>query len=102
MTTPQDWSPGPDGGYNINPRLYRVPDLLDERAFIAYMWTTYGVNVEFKDASAGPPSGFFENEGQEDQKAEFEKAGLYTGPVDVAEAKEAQASDKEDEELDEI
>lgn len=38
---------GSPGGYQINPGLYRVPDLLTEEQFVEYMRTTYGVKVSF-------------------------------------------------------
>lgn len=37
------------GGYQINPGLYRVPDLLTEEQFVRYMKSTYNRDVEFTD-----------------------------------------------------
>lgn len=40
---------GSPGGYQINPGLYRIPDLLTEEQFKDYMWNTYGRKVDFVD-----------------------------------------------------
>lgn len=37
------------GGYQINPGLYRVPDLLTEEQFVDYMYNTYRRKIEFID-----------------------------------------------------
>lgn len=39
----------PLGGYVVyeEPKLYRVPDLLDEEGFIEYMRSTYSVEIMF-------------------------------------------------------
>ncbi len=40
---------GAPGGYHVTPGLYRVPDLLTEEQFVAYMKSTYNRTVEFTD-----------------------------------------------------
>jgi hypothetical protein len=47
---------GSPGGYQINPGMYRVPDLLTEEQFKEYMVNTYGVEVEFKHRGDKPPN----------------------------------------------
>lgn len=49
---------GSPGGYQVNPGLYRVPDLLTEEQFKEYMYQTYGVVVSFDhgDQEAPDPS----------------------------------------------
>jgi hypothetical protein len=47
---------GSPGGYQVNPGLYRVPDLLTEQQFVDYMLNTYGRKVEFTDGETISPA----------------------------------------------
>lgn len=47
---------GSPGGFQINPGLYRVPDLLTEEQFVEYMRTTFGVKVTFDHGDKDAPS----------------------------------------------
>jgi hypothetical protein len=47
---------GSPGGYQINPGLYRVPDLLTQEQFIDYVWNTYGRRIEFTDGAEINPA----------------------------------------------